>query len=59
MSAMELSKLRAENARRCLVSKGISPDRIQVVAEAGNKMIYPLTSLHAEYNDRIELEIIR
>jgi outer membrane protein OmpA-like peptidoglycan-associated protein len=59
MTALELSKLRAENAKRYLVSKGISPERIQVIAEAGNRMIYPLTSLHAEYNDRIELEISR
>ena len=59
MSAMELSELRAESARLFLISQGINAERIQIVAEAGNAMIYPLTSLHAEYNDRIEFEILR
>jgi outer membrane protein OmpA-like peptidoglycan-associated protein len=53
-TAYELSALRAESARQFLIAHGISPGRIQVVGEGGNRMIYPQTSLHAHYNDRIE-----
>ncbi len=57
-SAEELSEMRAEYARRYLVSQGITEERIQIVGEGGGMMIYPATSEHARYNDRVEFEII-
>jgi outer membrane protein OmpA-like peptidoglycan-associated protein len=59
VSAQELSTLRAESARRYLKGQGIEGERMTGVGEAGKVMIYPLTSLYAHYNDRIEFEIIR
>jgi len=58
-SAKELSELRADYAKRYLVSQGICPDRIQISGEGGTEMVYPETSVYAHYNERIELEIIR
>jgi len=57
-SAKELSEMRAEYARRFLVSQGINEERIQIVGEGGGMMIYPTSSEHARYNDRVEFEII-
>jgi outer membrane protein OmpA-like peptidoglycan-associated protein len=56
-TAGELSELRAESARQFLVAQGISAERIQIIGEGGNHMIYPQTSLHAHYNDRIEFQL--
>lgn len=57
-SAKELTELRAEYAKRYLVSQGIAQERIQTIGEGGEMMIYPPTSEHAHYNDRIEFELI-
>ncbi|NOT75855.1 MAG: OmpA family protein [Cyclobacteriaceae bacterium] len=58
-SAKELTDLRAESARRYLVSQGISVERISTKGEGGKEMVYPQTSVYANYNDRIEVEVIR
>lgn len=58
-SAEELSEMRAEYARRYLISQGINEERIQIIGEGGSMMIYPPTSEHARYNDRVEFEIIK
>jgi len=58
-SAKELTELRAEAARRYLDSQGISTDRILTKGEGGKMMVYPQTSVYANYNDRIEVEVIR
>lgn len=58
-SAKELTELRAEAVRRFLVSQGISVDRILTKGEGGKMMVYPQTSVYANYNDRVEIEIIR
>ncbi len=58
-SAKDLTEFRAEAARRYLVSQGITVDRILTKGEGGKMMIYPQTSVYANYNDRIEVEIVR
>lgn len=58
-TAKELSELRAAYAKRFLIAQGIRPDRVQIIGEGAERMIYPTTSKHAHYNDRVELEIIR
>ncbi len=58
-SAKDLTEYRAEAARRYLVSQGITVDRILTKGEGGKMMIYPQTSVYANYNDRIEVEIVR
>jgi outer membrane protein OmpA-like peptidoglycan-associated protein len=58
-SAKDLTEFRAEAARRYLVGQGISVDRILTKGEGGKMMVYPQTSVYANYNDRIEVEIIR
>ncbi len=58
-TAKELSELRAAYAKRFLIAQGIRPERVQIIGEGAERMIYPATSKHAHYNDRIELEIIR
>ncbi|HRI80670.1 MAG TPA: OmpA family protein, partial [Cyclobacteriaceae bacterium] len=58
-SAKELTELRAEAVRRFLVSQGVDTDRILTKGEGGKMMVYPQTSVYANYNDRIEIEIIK
>lgn len=58
-SARELTDLRAEAAKGYLVFHGISADRLETKGEGGKMMVYPSNSVYANYNDRIEMEIIR
>ena len=58
-SAKELTELRAEEVRRFLVSQGVDVDRILTKGEGGKMMVYPQTSVYANYNDRVEIEIIK
>ncbi len=58
-SAKELTELRAEAARRYLISQGIDVERILTKGEGGKEMVYPQTSVYANYNDRIEVEVVR
>lgn len=58
-SAKEFSEMRAEYAKRFLVSQGICEDRIQIIGKGGEMMIYPAASENARYNDRVEFELIK
>lgn len=58
-SAKELTELRAEAVRRYLVSEGIAVDRILTKGEGGKMMVYPQNSVYANYNDRVEIEVLR
>jgi outer membrane protein OmpA-like peptidoglycan-associated protein len=58
-SAKELTELRAEAARRYLVAEGIDVERILTKGEGGKMMVYPQTSVYANYNDRLEIEVLR
>jgi outer membrane protein OmpA-like peptidoglycan-associated protein len=58
-SAKELTELRAETARRYMDSQGISTERILTKGEGGKMMVYPQSSVYANYNDRLEIEIVR
>ncbi len=58
-SAKELTELRAEAVRRYMVSQGIAVERILTKGEGGKMMIYPQTSVYANYNDRVEVEVVR
>lgn len=58
-SAKEFTEMRAEYAKRYLVAQGIVPERIQIIGEGGEMMIYPSTSDQSRYNDRIEFELTR
>lgn len=58
-SARELTELRAESAKAYLVSQGVEAERIEVKGEGGKMMVYPSNSVYANYNDRVEVEIIR
>lgn len=58
-SAKELTELRAEAVRRYMVSQGIDVERIMTKGEGGKMMVYPQTSVYANYNDRVEIEIVR
>ena len=58
-SGKELSELRAEAVRRYLVSQGVVVDRMLTKGEGGGMMVYPQNSVYANYNDRVEIEIIR
>lgn len=58
-SAKELTELRAEAVRRYMVSQGIVVERILTKGEGGKMMVYPQTSVYANYNDRVEVEVVR
>ena len=58
-TAKELTDLRADCAKKYLVSQGIAPDRILIKGEGGKMMVYPQNSVYANYNDRIEVEIVK
>lgn len=58
-SAKELTELRAEAVRRYMVSQGIDVERILTKGEGGKMMLYPQNSVYANYNDRVEVEVVR
>jgi len=58
-SAKELTELRAEAVRRYLVTQGVAVERMLTKGEGGKMMVYPQTSVYANYNDRVEVEIIK
>ncbi|HNP19166.1 MAG TPA: OmpA family protein [Fulvivirga sp.] len=57
-SAKELSKQRAEVIRDFLIDNGISPDRMEIKAWGGKRMLYDKNSTQAKYNVRVEIEIL-
>jgi outer membrane protein OmpA-like peptidoglycan-associated protein len=58
-SAKELTELRAEAVRRYLVSQGVSVERIMTKGEGGKQMVYPQNGVYANYNDRVEIEVVK
>ena len=58
-TAKELTELRAEAVRRYLISQGVVVERMLTDGEGGKMMVYPQTSVYANYNDRVEIEILR
>ena len=58
-SAKELTELRAEAVRRYLVTQGVPVERMLTKGEGGKMMVYPQNSVYANYNDRVEVEIIK
>jgi outer membrane protein OmpA-like peptidoglycan-associated protein len=59
VTAMKLTELRAEAVKNYLVSQGIEDGRISTKGEGGKMMIYPVTSTLANYNDRVEIEVLK
>ncbi|UII23288.1 OmpA family protein [Fulvivirga ligni] len=57
-SAKELSKQRAELIRDYLIEQGIEPERIEVKAWGGKRMLYDKYSTKAKQNVRVEVEIL-
>ena len=57
-SAKELSKQRAEVIRDYLIEQGIDPQRIEVKAWGGKRMLYDKYSSKAKQNVRVEVEIL-
>ncbi len=58
-TAKELTELRAEAVRRYLVSQGVLVERILTKGEGGKMMVYPQNSVYANYNDRVEVEVVK
>jgi len=58
-SAKELTELRAEAVRRYLVSQGVAVERMLTKGEGGKMMVYPQNSVYANYNDRVEVEVLK
>ena len=58
-TAMRLTELRAEAVENYLVSLGIAQERISLKGQGGKMMIYPRTSTLANYNDRVEIEVLK
>ena len=57
-SAKQLSKERGEAIKAYLVSKGIAPERMEVKAWGGKRMIHSKDGVRARKNVRVEIEII-
>ncbi len=58
-SDKELTTFRAEAVKQYLMAQGIDGDRIATKGEGGKLMIYPPNSVYANYNDRVEIEVLR
>jgi outer membrane protein OmpA-like peptidoglycan-associated protein len=59
MSAKDLSTLRAESIKDYLITQGIEADRISTKGEGGKIPLYPEGGTLGQYNDRVEVEIIK
>ena len=57
-SSKELSKERAQAIKEWLVAKGVAPDRIEIKAWGGGKMIHDKHSVNAKKNVRVDVEVI-
>ncbi len=58
-SAKELTSERAATVKAYLVSQGIEPSRIDTKGEGGKIPLYPSGGTLGQYNDRVEIEIIK
>lgn len=58
-SDKELTELRAEAVRRYLITQGVVVERMLTKGDGGRMMVYPQNSVYANYNDRVEIEILR
>lgn len=58
-SAKELTTERAATVKAYLVSQGIDSSRIDTKGEGGKIPLYPAGGTLAQYNDRVEIEIIK
>lgn len=58
-TAKRLTELRAEAVKNYLSSQGVEPDHITTKGEGGKMMIYPSASTLANYNDRVEIEVLK
>lgn len=59
VSAKELTAARAQLIKDFFVSQGIDGSRVGTVAEGGRVPLYPETGRTAQFNDRIEIEVVR
>jgi len=59
LSAKQLTNERAATVRAYLVSQGIEPSRIETKGEGGKIPIYSNSGTLSQYNDRVEIEIIK
>ncbi len=57
-SARALSRERASVIRDYLISEGIDPDRMEIKAWGGSRMLYDKNSSQAKKNVRVEIEIL-
>ena len=58
-TAKSFTKLRAEVVMSYFVSQGIQQNRITAKGEGGKMMIYAITSTLANYNNRVEIEVLK
>jgi len=59
LSAKQLTNERAATVRAYLVSQGIESSRIETKGEGGKIPIYSNSGTLSQYNDRVEIEIIK
>ena len=58
-TAKELTALRAEAIRAYLADNGIDERRVMIFAWGGSDMLVKADNPHADFNDRVEIEITR
>jgi len=58
-SAKDLSRERAEVIREWLMANEISPDRMDIRAWGGSRMIHDKNSVYAKKNVRVEVEVLQ
>jgi len=58
-SARDLSRERAGVIRDWLIANDISPDRMDIKAWGGSRMIHDKNSVHARKNVRVEVEVLQ
>ncbi len=59
VSAKQLTAARAEAVKNYLISQGVEGSRIGTMAEGGRIPLYPETGNTSQFNDRVEIEVVR